>query len=253
MIWKIPLWRCGDTASISGHVPAVPLHGWVHHSKLENSYFHFISTALYFINTYSVTQYIILGLHFCLSNWNYALKKRAALLVKMQAEWVKALKGEHASVALFSALQRRLGIRRQKGLTWWQWYMMMASVYVASSKWAVSHQAGAAGASGRRTHRCSKQPLPQMSRLGVVVSREGCTSPTRGNVLFLEIPVSSQSMRKTNWFCVQLKRKGRGTLPVVQWLWLYLPMHGVSVRSLVRSSDLHIPLGHGTEAALTIQ
>ena len=68
MIWKIPLWKCGNTASISGHVPALPLHGWVHHSKSENSYFDLISTALYFINTYSVTQYIILGLHFCLSD-----------------------------------------------------------------------------------------------------------------------------------------------------------------------------------------
>lgn len=45
--------------------------------------------------------------------------------------------------------------------------------------------------------------------------------PIGGNILFLEVPLPSQSRRKTNRFCVQLKRKGgtgNGLKPEVKYL-----------------------------------
>ena len=130
---------------------------------------------------------------------------------------------------------------------------LMAVIYddenissMASSKWAVVTRPGESG---------FWQENSQISVARLQMSRQRRASPERAATYKRQYfipwdPLVLSVHEKNQLILCSAKKEGRRTFLVVQWLQLHLPMHGVSVWSLVRELRSHIPLGHGTEATL---
>lgn len=137
----------------------------------------------------------------------------------------------------------RLGVRR-KGLTG-QWYDdENISSMASSGGWAVVTRPGQPGF-WQRTH---------ISVARLQMSRQRAASPERAATYKRQCFIPWDPCPLSPWEkptgSVLMKRKGRGTLPVVQWHDFYLPdACRVSETSLVRELRSHIPQ-HGTEAGI---
>lgn len=104
-----------------------------------------------------------------------------------------------------TVFQGMFKIRKQKGLTWWQWCMMMKTFHLLLPVSGLQWPGQGSQASGRRTHRSLSHAYKCP---GSVVHLQRGLLPTKGTILFLEVHLPSQPRRKTNRFCVQLKQKG---------------------------------------------